>query len=111
MPNIELTICGRPYQVRCREGEEENLRAAGRLVDSKSREVISGLGNLSEARQFFFAALLMADQMLNGDGKDGGGAMAAAPAEIDEAQVKAAEALADRLESIASSLELGASDA
>ena len=105
MSNIELTICGRPYQVRCRDGEEENLRAAGRLVDQKSREVLSGLGSLSEARQFFFAALLMADQMLNGE--KGGAAMATAPAPapIDEGQLEAAEALADRLEAIANSLE------
>ena len=32
MSDIELTICGRPYQVRCRDGEEENLRAAGRTT-------------------------------------------------------------------------------
>ncbi|MBW0144896.1 cell division protein ZapA [Sphingomicrobium clamense] len=102
MSDIELTICGRPYQVRCRDGEEENLRAAGRLVDQKSREVIAGLGNLSEARQFFFAALLMADQMLNGEGN---AVPVAAPASIDEAQVEAAEALAERLEAIANSLE------
>lgn len=108
MSNIELTICGRPYQVRCRDGEEENLRAAGRLVDQKSREVLSGLGSLSEARQFFFAALLMADQMINGE--NGGGAMAPASAPapaaaIDESQLEAAEALAERLETIANSLE------
>lgn len=102
MSDIELTICGRPYQVRCRDGEEENLRAAGRLVDQKSREVIAGLGSLSEARQFFFAALLMADQMLNGEGAQS--AMAPA-APLDEAQLEAAEALADRLEEIANSLE------
>ena len=105
MSNIELTICGRPYQVRCRDGEEENLRAAGRLVDEKSREVLSGLGSLSEARQFFFAALLMADQMLNGENGGAVAAAAPAPASIDDGQLEAAEALADRLEAIANSLE------
>lgn len=105
MPNIDLEICGRSYQVRCREGEEENLRAAGALVDTKSREVLAGLGGLSEARQFFFAALLMADQMLNGD-KPAATAPDAAPVPaLDEAQLVSAEALADRLESIASALE------
>ena len=34
---IDLNIAGRTYQVACREGEEENLRAAARLVDGKSR--------------------------------------------------------------------------
>ena len=106
MSTIELTICGRPYQVRCRDGEEANLQAAGRLVDEKSREVLSGLGALSEARQFFFAALLMADQMING-GDKAASSMTPPPAAnpLDEAHLEAAEALAERLEAIANSLE------
>ncbi len=42
---VDLTIAGRTYQVACREGEEENLRAAARLVDGKSREALSGTGH------------------------------------------------------------------
>ena len=30
---VDLTIAGRTYQVACREGEEEQLRAAAQLVD------------------------------------------------------------------------------
>ncbi|WP_265570507.1 cell division protein ZapA [Sphingomicrobium nitratireducens] len=103
MADVELTICGRPYQVRCRDGEEENLRAAGRLVDAKCREAIAGLGTLTEARQFFFAALLLADQMNEGPGE-----AAVAGAETDPQVAMAAEALAEKLESIASALESGA---
>jgi cell division protein ZapA len=66
---VDLTIAGRTYQVACREGEEENLRTAARLVDGKSREALAGLGTLSEARQFLFASLLLADQLI--DRKDG----------------------------------------
>ena len=35
-----------------------------RLVDGKSREALAGLGTLSEARQLLFAALLLADQIV-----------------------------------------------
>ena len=38
---VDLTIAGRTYQVACREGEEDNLRAAARLVDGKSREAVA----------------------------------------------------------------------
>ena len=62
---VDLTIAGRTYQVACREGEEENLQAAARLVDGKSREALAGLGTLSEARQFLFASLLLADQLID----------------------------------------------
>jgi cell division protein ZapA len=104
---IDLSIAGRTYQVACREGEEENLRAAARLVDGKSREALAGLGTLSEARQFLFASLLLADQLI--DKQPGSTAPEAAappaPAGPDPAVVLRAEALADRLESLAMTLE------
>lgn len=98
---IDLNIAGRTYQVACREGEEENLRAAARLVDGKSREALSGLGTLSEARQFLFASLLLADQLIDKSPE----AAAAAPAPPDPALVERAEALAIRLEMLAAELE------
>ena len=97
---IDLSIAGRTYQVACREGEEENLRAAARLVDGKSREALAGLGSLSEARQFLFASLLLADQLIDDRPE-------AAPAETapDPELVRRAETLANSLESIAARLE------
>ena len=99
---IDLSIAGRTYQVACREGEEESLRAAARLVDGKAREALAGLGTLSEARQFLFASLLLADQMVEGRPD---AAPAAPPAEPDPALVERAEGLAARLESLAAQLE------
>jgi cell division protein ZapA len=103
---IDLNIAGRTYQVACREGEEDSLRAAARLVDGKSREALAGLGTLSEARQFLFASLLLADQLM--DDKPQVAAAAAPPpppARPDPALVLRAESLADRLESLAMALE------
>src|SRR5436309_1270101 len=103
---IEISIAGRTYQVACREGEEENLRAAARLVDGKSREALAGLGTLSEARQFLFASLLLADQLIDRDPEAVAPAAAPAPAAgLDPKLILQAEALADRLESLAGTLE------
>src|SRR6476469_4466783 len=105
---VDLTIAGRTYQVACREGEEENLRAAARLVDGKSREALAGLGTLSEARQFLFASLLLADQLIDKGPETAAAASSpppSAPARPDPAVVLRAEALADRLESLAMTLE------
>jgi cell division protein ZapA len=99
---VDLTIAGRSYQVACRDGEEENLRAAARLVDGKSREALAGLGTLSEARQFLFASLLLADQLID---KQPGAAAPIPPAAPDPALVERAESLAMRLESLAAQLE------
>jgi len=99
---IDLTIAGRTYQVACREGEEDTLRSAARLVDAKSREALAGLGTLSEARQFLFASLLLADQLID---KSPGAAAPPAPSAPDPALVERAESLAMRLETLAAQLE------
>ena len=99
---VDLTIAGRTYQVACREGEEESLLAAARMVDAKSREALSGLGTLSEARQFLFASLLLADELME---KNPAAAPPAPPPAPDSALVERAEALATRLESLADALE------
>jgi cell division protein ZapA len=107
MAEIDVFIAGRAYKVACRDGEEDALRKAASLVDAKSREAIAGLGTLSEARQFLFAALLLADEMI-----DGGRASAPPPPSlIDPALAERAERIADQLESLAATLEKEASRA
>lgn len=114
MAEVNLIIAGRSYKVACREGEEPSLQAAARLVDEKSRDVIAGLGNLSESRQLLFASLLLADQLAMGAPIAAAPAPAPSPApvetvtvpaEIDEALVSRAETLADLLEALAEGLE------
>lgn len=95
---VDLSIAGRTYQVACREGEEESLKTAGRLVDAKSREALSGLGTLSEARQFLFASLLLADQLIDNRPET-------APVIPDPMIASRAEMLAGRLEALADQLE------
>ena len=107
---IDLSIAGRVYQVACREGEEDNLRQAARLVDGKSREALAGLGTLSEARQFLFASLLLADQLIDKK-PDAAAAAQPRPALPDPVFAARADALAERLESLAQVLENDAANA
>jgi cell division protein ZapA len=95
---VELSIAGRPYKVACRNGEEDTLRQAGALVDAKSREALAGLGTLSESRQLLFAALLLADQIIDGREFE-------VPQGPDEDLVQRTHGLAERLESLADRLE------
>lgn len=97
MAEVTLHIAGRSYQVACRDGEEDNLLAAARLVDGKCREALAGLGTLSESRQFLFAALLLGDQLL-----DKPGSTTDSP-EPDLAP--RVERMAERLEALATALE------
>ena len=98
MAEVELIIADRSYRLACRDGEEANLKAAGAMVDAKSREALAGLGTLSESRQLLFASLLLADQLVDGrtDQIDTG---------PDPALVERANRLADALEQIADTLE------
>ena len=108
MAHVDLFIAGRSYQIACRDGEEENLKAAARLVDAKSREALSGLGTLSESRQLLFASLLLADQLVEGSG---GAAIPPPPPEPDPIIGQKVAAIAERLEALATSLENEAADA
>ena len=104
MAEVELTIAGRPYKVACRAGEEETLRSAGALVDAKSRDALAGLGTLSESRQLLFAALLLADQIIDGREVE-------LPTGPDPELVERTQSLAERLESLADRLELSGVEA
>ena len=39
MAEVDLIIAGRAYRVACRTGEEDNLRAAARMVDARAKQV------------------------------------------------------------------------
>ena len=99
MAMVNLMIAGRSYQVACKDGEEETRRAAARLVDSKVREAVSGLGTLSEARQFLFASLMLADTLVDNRPE------AAALPPPDPGLANRTNTFADRLEAIAAQLE------
>jgi cell division protein ZapA len=104
MAMVDLNIGGRVYQVACKDGEEEILRTAGRLVDSKARAAGSAMGTLSEARQFLFAALMLADEMIDRRPQS-------APPPVDPTLAIRVNAFADRLEALADQLENGAPSA
>ena len=72
--------------------------APGALVDAKSREALAGLGTLSESRQLLFAALLLADQIIDGRAFE-------VPKGPDEELAERTQGLAERLELLADRLE------
>ena len=104
MAEVDINVAGRNYRVACRDGEEDNLRAAAAIVDAKSREALAGLGALSEARQLLFASLLIADQLIEKKG------VQAPPPSMppDPQVVRRVDALAERLERLAANLESAA---
>ena len=97
MSNIDLQIGSRSYSVACAAGEEAHVEALGQLIDGKIRDL--GASGHNEVRLLLFAALLLADELHDANTKG----PAAPPPVADHAA--ALEALADRLEKYADTLE------
>lgn len=109
MANIDLEIAGRRYNVACRDGEEDHLRSLAAVVDRRAHDAAAALGGLTESRQLLFAALLIADDLK--EARAGAGLPDPTPPPPDPAVAEALERLAERVESLADSLEAEAADA
>jgi cell division protein ZapA len=109
MANIDIEVAGRRYNVACRDGEEQHLHSVAAMVDQRARDAADALGSLTETRQLLFAALLMADDIK--EIRAGAGIVEPPPPPPDPAVAQALERLAQRMESLADSLEMGGQSA
>ncbi len=100
MSNVNLLIGGRSFTVACAAGEEDHISSLGRTIDSKLK-TMGDVGGQSEARLLLFAALLLADELHDAQKNPGGATPSTAPS---IAPVRL-DALAERLENIATHLE------
>ena len=98
MADVELSVGGRHYSIACRDGGEDHLRAIAAHVDRKAAEARAAVGDVNEARQLLFAALLLADEIAENAG-------GTAPAQTDPRIANALSKLAIRIEAVADTLE------
>jgi len=103
MANIDIEIAGRRYNVACRDGEEAQLHSVAAMVDQRAHDAATALGSLSETQQLLFAALLIADDIK--EIRAGAGIPEPVPPPPDPAVAQSLERLAQRMESLADSLE------
>ncbi|MBN2906490.1 MAG: cell division protein ZapA [Rhodobacteraceae bacterium] len=62
MPNIEIMIGGRSFEVACQAGEEPYLEAAARTLDIEAAALSGQAGRLPESRMLLMSGLLLADK-------------------------------------------------
>ena len=62
MPELEVMIGGRPFQVSCQPGEEHFLRSAAAMLDAEAQPLVAQLGRLPEAKMLLMAGLMLADK-------------------------------------------------
>ncbi|MDF1726416.1 MAG: cell division protein ZapA [Sulfitobacter sp.] len=62
MPEVTITIGGRPFEVACQEGEESYLHAAAKMLDDEAQVLLDQVGRLPEPRMLLMAGLMLADK-------------------------------------------------
>ncbi len=62
MPDLDITIGGRVFQVACQAGEEPFLTAAAQMLDAEAQPLITQMGRMPEVRMLLMAGLMLADK-------------------------------------------------
>lgn len=62
MPEVEIRIGGRSFEVACQEGEEQYLLTAAKLLDNEAQVLVNQIGRMPEGRLLLMAGLMLADK-------------------------------------------------
>ncbi|MDT8855853.1 cell division protein ZapA [Paracoccaceae bacterium Fryx2] len=62
MPELDITIGGRTFQVACQTGEEHFLRSAAAMLDIEAQPLVAQMGRVPEGRMLLMAGLMLADK-------------------------------------------------
>lgn len=82
MPQIEVKIGGRSFEVACQAGEETFLQKAAQMLDAEAAHLSDQIGRIPEARMLLMSGLLLADKTAGLEEK-------LRTAEADSAQLRA----------------------
>lgn len=107
MAEVTLSIGGRAYKLACRDGEEDDLRAAGGLLESRVSSLMDAHGAVAEPRLLLMAALLVSGELL--ERKSSEARLSPAPVTGPVPSLAHYEVLAQRAEALAQRLEEAAS--
>jgi cell division protein ZapA len=89
MPQVEIVIGGRSFEVACQDGEEPFLRSAAVMLDTEASSLSAHIGRMPEARMLLMAGLMLADKTAGLEDR-----VRDAEARIEELTVQVAEASA-----------------
>jgi len=92
---LEVTVNGKPYTIKCDDGQEAHVAQLAEFVNGKVGDLVQTIGQVGDARILLMAGLLIADELNS----------ARAAESLGNSIVEQLDALADRIEGIAASLE------
>ncbi|NDV00477.1 cell division protein ZapA [Pseudoroseicyclus tamaricis] len=92
MPQVEIKIGGRSFEVACQPGEEPFLQSAAGMLDAEAAELSAQIGRMPEARMLLMAGLMLADKTagLEDRVKEAEDRTAALTAELEELKARPA---------------------
>jgi cell division protein ZapA len=85
MPQVEIKIGGRSFEVACQEGEESFLKSAAALLDAEASSFAAQAGRMPESQLLLMSGLLLADKTVAIEDR-----LREAEAKIAELELKAA---------------------
>ena len=111
MAETTLHIASRQYDIRCRDGEESHLARLAAMIEEKARIAQQSTPGLTEVRTLLFAALFLADELIDLRREATGRQEQLALETTDEDAARTIEALASRIEKLRTRLAARATDA
>ena len=93
MPEVDIQIGGRIFQVACQTGEEHFLQSAAKLLDNEASVLADQIGRMPEARMLLMAGLMLADKTAGLEDKlrEAEGRMGQMQGQIDQLQSRPAD--------------------
>ncbi len=62
MPEVNIQIGGRTFEVACQEGEESFLQSAAAMLNEEAQVLSDQIGRMPEGRMLLMAGLMLADR-------------------------------------------------
>ena len=62
MPEVQIEVGGRVFEVACQEGEQHFLETAAKMLDGEASVLVNQAGRIPEARMLLMSGLMLADK-------------------------------------------------
>lgn len=69
MPDVNIKIGGREFDVACQEGEEHFLKSAAAMLDIEASVLVGQITHMTESRLLLMSGLMLADKTAGLDDK------------------------------------------
>ncbi len=115
MSEVTITVNRRPYRLACEDGQEEHLKGLASRIDARVNDLVGKFGQIGDQQLLVMVGLLLADEAAElrrrlEAQEHLSEEHASAYEAADAAAASILEAVAERIETLAASVERAAED-